>query len=305
MSSCDTAATPYNIDGTSYVVSASLSEDDKEVCRATQILERLHKDLTDKHYTTADKGTDEKKTLVGTSDSVIKPSYYLRSQPRSNTDSTDVNRFYENKTNSLADNSIYRGNPYYRKMISVIMKGSNDESESSYNTAPPAITGLTDFNSPNDFKGIYGLNRVIELLETKINTILKTLIPSSSSANASAYESSGSAITRYDQRKEIKNTLEEIAYRENQLYREKFLNVILLIVGIFLVGSQLVQSYFSGGVGGGASGSAGLGGLFGFGLGGGGGLFSRFGGLGLGSSGRSHFDIGNLFKKSSYTLEQR
>ena len=303
--SCDTATTPYNIDGTSYTVPASPSEHDKEVCRATQILERLHKDLTDKHYTTADKGTDEKKTLVGTTDSIIKPSYYLRNQPRSNTDSTDVNRFYENRTNSLADSSAYTGNPYYRKMISVIMKGTNDESESTYNTAPPAITVLSDFNSPNEFKGIYGLNRVIEILETKINAKLNTLTSSSNSANASAYESSEAAITRYDKRKEIKNTLEEIAYRENQLYREKFLNVILLIVGIFLVGSQLVQRYFSGGVGGGGSGSAGLGGLFGFGLGGSGGLFSRFGGLGLGSSGRSHFDIGNLFKKSSYTLAQR
>lgn len=303
--SCDTAATPYNIDGTSYTVPATLSEHDKEVCRATQILERLHKDLTDKHYTTRDKGTDEKKTLVDSDNSLTNPSYYLRNQPRSNTDSTDVNRFYENRTASSADGGVYKTTNYYNKMISVIMKGTNDES-ASYNTAPPAITGLADFNSsPDSFKGIYGLNRVIEILETKINTILKTLTPSSNSANASAYESSEFAITRYDKRREIKNTLEEIAYRENQLYREKFLNVILLIVGIFLVGSQLVQSYFSGGAGGGGSGSAGLGGLFGFGLGGGGGLFSRFGGLGLGSSGRSHFDIGNLFKKSSYTLEQR
>ena len=115
--------------------------------------------------------------------------------------------------------------------------------------------------------------------------------------------SPGDTITRFGQRKEIKNTLEEIAYRENQIYREKFLNIILVVVGIFLVGSQLVNKYFSGG--GGVGGGGGLGGLFGFGIGGSGGLFSRFGGLGLGSSGRSHFDIGNLFKNSSYTLKQR
>jgi hypothetical protein len=301
--SCDTAGTPYNINGTSYVVSASPSEDDKEVCRATKILERLHKEFTEKYYTTAGKGTDATKTLVDGA-AANTPSYYLRKQPISNAPaagSEEVNRFYLNSINSEAASGAYRGDVFYRKMTSAIMKGVTDDTESTYNTAPNSITGLTNFNSESAFKGIYGLNRVNDILEAKINTILTglSLPPPSSSA------SSGDAITKFGQRKEIKNTLEEVAYRENQIYREKFLNIILIVVGIFVVGSQLVQKYFSGSDGGGGGGGAGLSGLFGFGFGGSGGLFSRFGGLGLGSSGRSHFDVGNLFKNSSYTLKQR
>ena len=189
----------------------------------------------------------------------------------------------------------------YKKMISVIMKGAEDTGE-TYDTIPSTITGLTDFSTQStEFKGIYGLNKIVEILDTKTNTLL-TGLTTSIPANAG----SGDAISKYNQRSDIKNTLEEIAYRENQIYREKFLNIILIVVGIILVGSQLTQKFFSG-AGGGAGGGvgAGLGGLFGFGVGGSGGLFSRFGGLGLGSSGRSHFDIGNLFKNSSYTLKQR
>jgi hypothetical protein len=290
----------YNINGTMFVVpNTTPSEDELEVCRATKILERLHKDFTGKYSggsaATSCTGND----CVGSNET--RPSYYLRNQPKSNTDTTDVNRFYENRINSLADNSAYKGNNYYRKMISVIMKGENDITESTYNIAPSSITGLDNFNSsPDNFKGIYGLNRIIEILQQKISTLLSKVTPSNPSTL-----SSGDAIIRFGKRKEIKNTLEEVAYRENQIYREKFLNIILVVVGIFLVGSQLTQKYFSGGGGGGGGAGAGLGGLFGFGFGGSGGLFSRFGGLGLGSSGRSHFDIGNLFKNSSYTLKQR
>jgi hypothetical protein len=179
------------------------------------------------------------------------------------------------------------------------MKGVDDTGV-GYDTIPSTITGLTDFSDQaTAFKGIYGLNKVIEILDSKTNDLL-TGLTTSIPANAD----SGDAILKYNKRNDIKNTLEEIAYRENQIYREKFLNIILIVVGIILVGSQLTQKFFSGG-GGGAGGGAGLGGSFGFGLGSSGGLFSRFGGLGLGSSGRSHFDIGNLFKNSSYTLKQR
>ena len=304
--SCDTAGTSYNINGSVITVPTPPSEDDKEVCRATKILERLHKEFTEKYYTTAEVSAggsvDATKTLVDGA-AANTPSYYLRKQPKSNADTlnTNDNRFYLNSINSEGP---YKGDDFYRKMTSAIMKGVTDVTESTYNTAPNSITSLTNFNSPNEFKGIYGLNRVNEILETKINTLLSTLTPSSA---ASPSASSGDAITRFSKRKEIKNTLEEVAYRENQIYREKFLNIILIVVGIFVVGSQLVQKYFGGGGGGvgGAGGGAGLGGLFGFGFGGSGGLFSRFGGLGLGSSGRSHFDIGNLFKNSSYTLKQR
>ena len=53
--SCDSAATTYNIDGSVITVPASPSDDDKEVCRATKILDRLHNDFTEKYYTTAER----------------------------------------------------------------------------------------------------------------------------------------------------------------------------------------------------------------------------------------------------------
>jgi hypothetical protein len=81
---------------------------------------------------------------------------------------------------------------------------------------------------------------------------------------------------------------------------------MLVVVGIFLVSSQLVRKYFSFGGGGGTSGGFGFGSgnLFtGFGLGSGSGLFSRFGGLGLGRSGRSR--ITSMFSNNPYSLSNR
>lgn len=283
----------YNINGTVLSVPASgisTYNNSLDVCKATKILEKLHKDFTEKYTTTG---------VTAVESNNIKPSYYLRNQPTSNSVGTDINRSY----NILTNASGFTGDDKYRKMVSVIMKGEEDNNPTTYDTVPNTISSLTSFDSSDRFKGIYGINRVIEILDSKINTVLGGLIPTIAGASGAA--ASGETISKYNQRKDVKNTLEEIAYRENQIYREKFLHIILVIVGIFLVGSQLAQKYFSGGGGGVGGGGGGLGGLFGFGVGGGGGLFSRFGGLGLGSSGRSHFDIGNLFKKSSYTLQQR
>jgi hypothetical protein len=271
----------YNINGTA-IKATTL---DVNVCNVTKILENLHKDFTEEYSTT---------TLDANKD---KPSYYLRNQPTSYSNADRINRFYNIMAPVDASGIINDNN--YKKMISVIMKGAEDTSV-TYDTIPSSIKNLNNFNESPEFKGIYGLNKVVELLDASINTLLTTLTTKSIPTAAN----SGNAILKYNQRSDIKNTLEEIAYRENQIYREKFLNIILIVVGIILVGSQLTQKFFSGG-GGGAGGGAGLGGSFGFGLGSSGGLFSRFGGLGLGSSGRSHFDIGNLFKNSSYTLKQR
>jgi len=276
----------YNINGVAYTVpkDATATTPDVFVCNATKILDKLHKDFT------VELTTD---TLDTNKD---KPSYYLRNQPKSNSDATKINRFYD--TMATATGTAISDSDY-RKMISVIMKGANDNSETTYDTIPTSITNLTNFSDQSsEFKGIYGLNKVIEILDTKTNDLISGL-----TTTITADAKSGDAISKYNQRSDIKNTLQEIAYRENQIYREKFLNIILIVVGIILVGSQLTQKFFSGA--GGAGGGGGLGGLFGFGVGGSGGLFSRFGGLGLGSSGRSHFDIGNLFKNSSYTLKQQ
>lgn len=277
------AGSSYNINGVERTVPTPETTADVNVCNATKILDRLHNDFTVELDTT---NLDSNKD---------KPSYYLRNQPTNNEDPTKINRFY----NTMAPASGTINDNNYKKMISVIMKGV-DDTGNTYDTIPSTITNLTGFiDQATEFKGIYGLNKVIEILDTKTNDLLTTLTTS-----IPEKADSGDAISKYNQRNDIKNTLEEIAYRENQIYREKFLNIILIVVGIILVGSQLTQKFFSGG-GADGGGGAGLGGLFGFGVGGGGGLFSRFGGLGLGSSGRSHFDIGNLFKKSSYTLKQR
>lgn len=261
-----------------------------DICKATRILEKLHKEFTEKYTTTTGlTAVDSNKTT---------PSYYLRNQPTSNSNSGEINRSY----NILTNTKDFNDQNTYRKMVSVIMKGTDDTTE-AFDTIPASLGSVNTFEDGTNFKGIYGLNKVVELLDKKIYDVLSGLTPAISGNNVS-----GNDIKNYNNRKEIKNTLEEIAYRENQIYREKFLKIILILVGIFLVASQLVNKYFGdGGIGSGvgSSGGAGLGGLFGFGFGGSGGLFSRFGGLGLGSSGRSHFDIGNLFKKSSYTLQQR
>jgi hypothetical protein len=117
-----------------------------------------------------------------------------------------------------------------------------------------------------------------------------------------------SDFNNYQKRQGVKTTIEEIAHRENEIYREKFLNIILILVGIFIVGTQLVNKYFSfgdgGGGGGGGFGFGGFGGWLSTRFGSGGsGLFSRFGGIGLGSSGRSR--IGNLFTRSPYASSTR
>lgn len=297
------ASESYNIDGKNYSVPGASTDNmytpSLDVCAVNKLLARLHADFTGKYTGGSSSSPCSGNECVGNNNNDQNPSYYLRNQPTSNTDETEVNRFYENSTNSSSNSGAYKGREYYRKMVSVIMKGDNTNNfaESDYDKAPDSITELTDFSSPDRFKGIYGMNRVIDILEKKINIVLVGLTPSESSGS-----SSGDDVKKFGERKEIKNTLEEIAYRENQIYREKFLNVCLVVVGIFLVGSQLAQKYFSGG-GGAGGGGAGLGGLFGFGVGGSGGLFSRFGGLGLGSSGRGR--IGNLFTKSSYSLEQK
>jgi hypothetical protein len=113
---------------------------------------------------------------------------------------------------------------------------------------------------------------------------------------------------KYAKRREIQTTLQTISDRENEIYREKFLNLILILVGVFLVGTQLVNKYFSFGGGGVGSSGSGGGGLFGnlftgFGLGASSGIFSRFGGLGLGRSGRSR--VTGIFANNPYSLSTR
>ena len=260
-----------------------------DVCTATQILDRLHREFTEK-YEPVPSGSatvPAGKTQISASLNV-NPTFHLRNQPPVTT-SDPPNRFYKIFTEKTdADQE-------YRSVVSAIMKGVNDPGESSYKTEPAK---QSNFSTPASFKGIYGLINLNELLEKKIAVTIGKFSGSSMSTNTI------SDTDRYEMRNGIKTTFEEIAHRENQIYREKFLNIILIIVGIFLVSTQLVQKYFSFGGGGGGFGFGG-GSLFsGFGLGTNSGLFSRFGGLGLGRSGRSRIGS-SLFTNNPYSLSNR
>lgn len=266
-----------------------------DVCTATQILDQLHRDFTELYVaapvapaTTVKAGKTQ--IVAGLN---VNPTFHLRNQPVINS-GDPTNRFYKiftEKTDVDAD---------YRIVVSAIMKGvGTDEGVNSYNTEPAK---QTNFNAPTNFKGIYGLTNLNELLEKKIADTVGKFSGSTMSTNTI------SDTSRYEMRNGIKTTFAEIAHRENQIYREKFLNIILIIVGIFMVSTQLVQKYFSfGGGGGGGGGGFGFGGgsLFsGFGIGSGSGLFSRFGGLGLGRSGRSRIGS-SLFTNNPYSLSNR
>ena len=158
---------------------------------------------------------------------------------------------------------------------------NNTVTDSSIDVYP--ASPQTDFKTQANFKGIYGLINAVNLLKSKINTEIISKI--SSGTGNSINISDGAAerleyIDTFYEKKNTKDTLEEISFRENEIYREKFLNIILILVGIFIVGTQLRQRYFSNVN------------VFG-------GLFSGFG-SGLGSS-----NIGSLFSSSAYTLKSR
>ena len=260
------------------------------LCKATGIVDRLHKDFTEKY-------------VAGATVDTIKhtPSFHLRNQPTTllmpgETGTAPTNRFYKEFTTNSVSDATYKG------VVSAILKGEYDTS-SQYKEYPTSISGVKDFETPTAFKGIYGLHKVTELLEGEIRKKIDSIQPDTSgNVNISDFN-------KYQKRQGVKTTIEEIAHRENEIYREKFLNIILILVGIFIVGTQLVNKYFSFGDGGGGGGGGGFGfGGFGgwlstrFGSGGSG-LFSRFGGIGLGSSGRSR--IGNLFTRSPYASSTR
>lgn len=281
---CD-ASTKFRLDPTN--IEITVGDSFGNLCKATKIVEQLHKDFTEKYVAGATVATIQNN-----------PSFHLRNQPTSllmtgETGTAPTNRFYTVFT------STKEGDPSYNDVLNAILTGAYNTTGAHYKTYPDAISKLTNFDSPATFKGIYGLHKVNELLEGKIREKIESITPKTiDNANISDFN-------KYQKRQGIKATMEEIANRENQIYREKFLNIILVVVGIFIVSTQLVNKYFSfGGSGGGGFGFGGFGGWLSTRFGsGGGGLFSRFGGIGLGSSGRSRF--GNLFTSSPYESTRR
>ena len=279
------------------------------VCKATKILEHLHKSFTEQ-YVASSPATGQ--TLITDSNAKNTPTFWLRQQPTIAGFNT-YNGITDGKVESgITINRLYdilylgldELNQGYRSAIHAIMTGVYNPTVTTdaYLTAPPGPSALD--SAPTNFKGLYGLIHANNLLEAAIAEKVSNLRQGNTTPRTQTDTKS------YNQRKNIKTTMEEIAYQENKIYREKFLNIILMVVGIFIVGSQLTQVFSPGGGGGGdggGGGGLGFGGIGGwlsnrFGSGSGG-LFSRFGGVGLGSSGRSR--VGNLFTSSPYSLSKR
>jgi hypothetical protein len=274
------------------------------VCSANKILDRLHREFTEKYAASSGTVPVGKTAIADTHRN--NPTFYLRKQPKLTTffseasDGQEINRF----NNMLSVNPPKtEDDPVYRTSIHGIMNGvyNNKLTTDNYKTPPTPPENLAA--SPDSFKGIYGLINLNNVLEAQIDTIIKGMSGTKETAQQTA-----DIANKYVQRRGIQTTLETIADRENEIYREKFLNLILILVGVFLVGTQLVNKYFSFGGGGVGSSGSGGGGLFGnlftgFGLGASSGIFSRFGGLGLGRSGRSR--VTGIFANNPYSLSTR
>lgn len=267
------------------------------VCTANKILDRLHREFTEKYTTT------------NVSSQTANPSFYLRKQPKflstffsEQNDGQQIDRF----NNMLStDPQQTEDDQVYRTTIHAIMNGKFDDDISASYMNPLASAQQTNImNNPNDFKGIYGLVNLNNVIEFEIDKIMNN----SKTDSVSTARATSDIANKYYKRRGIQTTLETIAERENEIYREKFLNLFLIVIGIFLVGTQLVNKYFSFGGGGLGSDSSGGGGLFGnlftgFGLGASSGIFSRFGGLSLGRSGRSR--VTGVFSNNPYSLSTR
>lgn len=269
-------------------------------CTATKILDRLHREFTEKYAPSSGTVPVGKTAIADTHRS--NPTFYLRKQPKlssffgESTDGQEINRF----NNMLsADPPKIENDQQYRTMIHGIMNGTYNEQLTINNYMTPP-TSQSNLSSPSSFKGFYGLVNLNNVLETQMDIIITEVTASESTAQAIT-----DTANKYAQRRGIQTTLETIASRENEIYREKFLNLILIVLGIFLVGTQLVNKYFSFGGGGGVGSGGGLfGNLFtGYGVGASSGIFSRFGGLGLGRSGRSR--VTGMFSNNPYSLSTR
>jgi|LauGreDrversion4_2_1035121.scaffolds.fasta_scaffold123417_2 hypothetical protein len=274
----------------------SANDQTKDVCTATKILDRLHREFTEQYVT----GTVPTGRTSSSTDVSMNPTFYLRKQPK-------LNGF---QGEDATGGDIYRLNKYlrttgandqnYRSAVHAVMNGvyTDNISGTTYLNDVTRQMGFDNSANANNFKGIYGLKKLNEVLEQKITEKVNSMSATTGDSKLL------SEVQHYETRQGIKTTLEEIARRENEIYREKFLHIILVVIGIFLVSSQLVQKYFSFGGGGGGGGGFGFGNLFtGFGLGTGSGLFSRFGGLGLGRSGRSRWT--SMFSNNPYALSNR
>lgn len=228
-------------------------ETDDVICKPEAVLKKLYTDFTDT-------------PTASSIDNVSKPRDILRIS------SGNIQDIFKEIDKPTSSDTIKN------KMKNILLQESNITTSI---VAEP--TPQTNFTTPTEFKGIYGLINAVNILKSQINGLIISKI---SSGNGNAINiDDGTAerleyINTFYEKKNAKDTLEEISFRENEIYREKFLYIILILVGIYIVGTQLRQRYFSNVN------------VFG-------GLFSGFGN-GLGSS-----NIGSLFSSSAYTLKSR
>lgn len=241
-------------------------ENHKQICKAANILDKLYDDFTG--TTTKTVTSPISATTITTAN--FKPRDILKILP---TDSSIRDLFLE-IDKQATDASIKT------QMKNMLM--NNDIAANGVQPVT-AISG-TGTTYPNDFKGISGLINIINIMKQQINE--KLVDASTQNRDISVNDDSAERlnyINAYYQKTQTKDTLEEISYRENEIYREKFLYIILLITGVFIVGSQLRERYFSE-----------------ISFGSSGGLFSGFG-----SSFGTSSSFGNLFSSNAYTLKSR
>jgi hypothetical protein len=276
LSTC-TGTTPNNVfklrGGATQTFTAT-EADKVYICKSANILQKLYEDFT------ADQTVNISAPLSGTSIAtavVTKPGSCLRILP---TTSNIRDLFFAIDKLDASTTNI----PIKTQMKNILLQ-ENNSSQANLTPLPLPSDG---FDTATNFKGIYGLINAVNLLKSKINTTIVQKSQSSGGEGISLTDETNQRldyITTFYEKKQSKDTLEEISYRENQIYREKFLYIILLFIGLFMVGSQLRERYFSNVS---FSGSDGL--------------FSGFGGFGRTFSGPS---IGNLFSSSAYSLKTR
>jgi len=264
------------------------NNDTKDACTAARILERLHTDFTKSTSNTDPTNNDQADGKL--------PTFWLRNQTGINnfdSGTGSTNRFYNIFIKETSKDQKYR------TAVHAIMNGVYNDAISVEAYLNKPATTQTDLTNPDNFKGINGLINLNNVLENLITEKVRTKTGTSTKIDIL------DDAQHYSKRQEIKTTLEEIARRENEIYREKFLNIILVIIGLVFIGTLLSKKFYSGGGGGGGGGGSGLFGntFTGVGLGSSSGIFSRFGGLGLGRSGRSR--LSGLFSSNPYSLSTR
>jgi hypothetical protein len=207
------------------------------VCKAANVLQKLYQEFT------ADQTVNITTiTAVDISSASVNPGSFLRILPGTGT----IRDLFFEVDKLVSDPSS--NNLIKTQMKNIILQNVKTIPTTAKPAPAPAVP--TDFDTSGNFKGIYGLINAINLLKSKINTTLVEKSQSGASSGRDFTIDSESAqrlnyITTFYDKKDTKDTLEEISSRENEIYREKFLYIILMIVGVISVGRQLTQRYFS------------------------------------------------------------